>query len=296
MKYVILLIMVSLLLAACSPQLVDTSVQQEESMQDEMADDMNHIGCQEGEIDANGECLPATDKNVDLFGQDFSNEITTQEVDQGDLKGYLAKPMGEGSYPGVVMIHEWWGLNDNIKEMARILASEGYVVFAIDLYDGNVAEDSTAAREYATSVRSNPDAAVVKMQEAVTYLKEEQSATKVGSLGWCFGGQQSLAIALTGDTDATVIYYGSLTDNATQLANINGPVLGVFGSEDTGIPVESVKSFKAALEDLDIESDVYIYQGVGHAFANPSGSNYAPKETVDAWLKTTEFLENNLKE
>jgi carboxymethylenebutenolidase len=273
--FLILLCVLAISISGCSQQ---NQVSPEE---------LNHIGCQESEI-IDGECVIAEENNADLFGQDLSS-IQTQELEIG----FLAKPEVEGDYPGIIMIHEWWGLNDNIKEMAKIMANEGYVVLAVDLY-GEVAEDSTKARELATSVRENPSEAVADMKKAISYLKE-QGVTSLGSIGWCFGGQQSLAISLNDNLGATVIYYGHLIDDKEQLDNINWPVLGIFGEEDSSISVESVRNFESALNDLSIDNEIHIYPEVGHAFANPSGSNYAAEETLDAWGKTVEFLNDNLK-
>lgn len=253
-----------------------------------------HIGCQEREIDKDGKCVPAEDNNAGIFGQNLDAFVETSTITESNL-GFLAKPKAPGVYPGVVMIHEWWGLNDNIKEMAKILAKEGYVVLAVDMYDGQVAADSTKAGELAASVRGNPTAAVDKMKKAVQYLRNTQKAPKIASLGWCFGGGQSLQLALNDTLDATVIYYGTLTDDKAQLKNIRWPVLGNFGDKDTGIPVASVESFKAALTELGIQNQINVYPGVGHAFANPSNSNYAKNETLDAWKKTVDFLGANLR-
>lgn len=235
----------------------------------------------------------ATEKNVDLFGQDLDLYVDSQEI-TNEVQGFLAKPKKSGNYPGIVMIHEWWGLNENIKEMAKILAKEGYVVFAIDLYAGEVAADADKARELSSNVRNNPEKAVQDMKKAVAYLKEQQQVEKVASLGWCFGGQQSLQLALNEKLDATVIYYGQLTDDKERLKNIQWSILGIFGEEDTSIPVTSVKDFETALNELGVENKIYIYPGVGHAFANPSGNNYAEKETIDAWEKTVMFLDEKL--
>ncbi len=253
-----------------------------------------HIGCQEGEIEKDGTCVPAESNNAGLFKQNLDQFVETQDLEDGVI-GFLARPKQDGDYPGVVMIHEWWGLNENIKEMAKILAKEGYVVFAVDLYGGEVAETSDKARELATEVRNSPDKAVQDMKNAVEYLKDEQNVRKIASLGWCFGGQQSLQLSLNEELDATVIYYGQLTDDKVQLEKIQWPVLGIFGEEDTSIPVSSVETFENMLNNLGVKTEIYIYPGVGHAFANPSGSNYAEKETVDAWEKTVAFLNENLK-
>lgn len=250
----------------------------------------NHMGCQEGEISENGTCVPAEENTAQLFNR--SLDVSTQEM-QNPI-GYLARPQESGDYPGIVMIHEWWGLNENIKYMAELLASEGYVVYAVDLYDGEVATQSSRAGELAGSVRNNPEEAIAKMQSAVDYL-EQNGAQRVGSIGWCFGGQQSLQISLNEDIDATVIYYGSLVEDPEQLRNLDGPVLGIFGSEDSSIPVSSVEAFEAGLSEVGVENSINIYAGVGHAFANPSGSRYAAEETRDAWSKTVTFLEENLE-
>ena len=197
--------------------------------------------------------------------------------------------------PAVVMIHEWWGLNDNIKDMANELAREGYVVLAADLYNGEVAADPNRARELSSSVGENPEQAISNLQSAVQYLASlpNVNSSRIASLGWCFGGGQSLQLALSSEQNplsATVIYYGNLVNDTNELSKITWPVLGIFGDQDQSIPVESVNAFEQALNETGITNEIYIYPGVGHAFANPSGDNYAPEETVDAWEKTLAFL------
>jgi carboxymethylenebutenolidase len=197
--------------------------------------------------------------------------------------------------PAVVMIHEWWGLNDNIKDMADELASEGYVVLAADLYNGEVATTPDKAMQLVGTVRENPEQAISNLQSAVQYLASlpNVNSSRIASLGWCFGGGQSLQLALNSEQNplaATVIYYGNLVNDTNELSKINWPVLGIFGDQDQSIPVESVKAFERALNETGVTNEIYIYPGVGHAFANPSGDNYAPAETVDAWEKTLAFL------
>ena len=239
-----------------------------------------------------------TEKNVDaLKNGDTSGIITEDVIYFGSSKGFLAKPKNEGVYPAVVMIHEWWGLNDNIKEMARSLAAEGYVVLAVDLYNGKIGKNSTEAGQLAGAVRGNPAVAIQNMKAAVQYLQNLGNVNddKIASMGWCFGGAMSLQLALNEKLAATVIYYGNLETNSTKLSVIKWPILGIFGSKDTSIPVETVKKFEAALNEVGIENEIHIYEGVGHAFANPSGMNYAPEQTKDAWEKTLEFLDRELK-
>jgi carboxymethylenebutenolidase len=201
--------------------------------------------------------------------------------------------------PAVIMIHEWLGLNEHIKNQADILAKEGYVVLAVDLYRGEVATDSNRAMELASSVRNNPDSAIDNLQSAVNYVKSLKmvDSSRIASLGWCFGGDWSLQLALNSAENplaATVLYYGRPVTDAASLSGIDWPILGIFGDQDQAISVESVKQFASALNESGITNEIYLYEGVGHAFANPSGGNYAPRETADAWQKTIAFLSQYL--
>jgi len=222
-------------------------------------------------------------------------EVESETISYGDgFSGYLARPKAEASFPGVVTIHEWWGLNEEIRDAARSLAAEGYIVLAVDLYDGKVA----AAPDEARALTSGLDQkrATAHLRAAASELRR-RNAPRIASLGWCFGGGQSLQLALSGEElDATVIYYGALTSDESQLRKIRWPVLGIFGDQDRVIPVSSVESFDASLDRLGISNEIHMYPGVGHAFANPSGANYAPSETMDAWEKTLSFLKIHLKE
>jgi carboxymethylenebutenolidase len=218
-----------------------------------------------------------------------------------NASGYLVYPIlnpnnNTQKLPAVVMIHENRGLNDNIKDTADILAKQGYVVLAVDLFQGQVTADPNQARELSSSVRNNPGIAIENMQSAVRYLTslENVNGSRIASLGWCFGGAQSLQLALNSEEHplaATVIYYGNLVNDTQALSKIKWPVLGIFGDQDQSIPVDSVKQFEQALNEIGVINEIYIYPGVGHAFANPSGDNYAPKETADAWKKTLAFLD-----
>jgi carboxymethylenebutenolidase len=195
------------------------------------------------------------------------------------------------------MIHEWWGLNDNIEKMARVLASEGYIVFAVDMYNGSVANTSSRAGELSGNVRNNQAQYTQLLEDASESLDDHPRSTgRKASLGWCFGGGQSLQVALSGeDFDGTIIYYGSVTDNQTKLDMIDWPVLGIFGSEDRVIPLNDVRAFNESLNELGIENSIHIYEGAGHAFANPSGDSFRPNATRDAWNKTLTFLNEHLR-
>jgi carboxymethylenebutenolidase len=222
--------------------------------------------------------------------------------------GYLVYPVSsekgqttnETKLPAVIMIHENKGLNDHIKNMANLLAQQGYVVLAADMFNGEVVTEQNDSRRLTQAVRSNPENAINNLQAAVEYVSSLPNVdpSRIASMGWCFGGGQSLQLALNSQDHplaATIIYYGSalVTDNSN-LSKIKWPVLGVFGDQDRGIPVDKINEFKATLDEVGVPNEIYIYKGVGHAFANPSGDNYAPEETKDAWEKTLAFLKKYL--
>jgi carboxymethylenebutenolidase len=217
-----------------------------------------------------------------------------------NASGYLVYPVPNANnntqkLPAVIMIHENRGLNDNIKDTADILAKQGYVVLAVDLFQGQVTADPNQARELSSSVRNNPGIAIENMKSAIAYLSSLQNvnASRIASIGWCFGGGQSLQLALNSEDyplAATIIYYGQVVNDTNQISKIKWPVLGIFGDQDQSISVDSVKAFEQALNETGVTNEIYIYPGVGHAFANPSNDNYAPRETADAWMKTLAFL------
>jgi carboxymethylenebutenolidase len=227
-------------------------------------------------------------------------QLNSSSVSYHDnVTGYLVYPENtQEKLPAVIMIHEWWGLNEHIKNQADVLAKEGYVVLAVDLYNGQVATDFNKAMKLSSSVRNDSAGAIENLQSAVSYVGslDNVNASRVASLGWCFGGDWSLQLALnsTEPLAATVLYYGRPVNDTSSLSEISWPVLGIFGDQDQAISVDSVNQFASALNASQVTNEIYLYEGVGHAFANPSGDSYAPKETADAWQKTLAFLGRNL--
>jgi carboxymethylenebutenolidase len=223
-----------------------------------------------------------------------------------DAQGYLVYPVSSsnsnGKLPAVIMIHEWWGVNQNIKDMANLLAKQGFVVLAADLYHGKVADNPKQAMELVQIARNNQNNSIANLQGAVKYLSlaPNVDSTKIISLGWCFGGGQSLQLALNSQEHplaATILYYGTpLVTDKQSLSKIKWPLLGIFGDKDEAIPIGEINQFRTALNQSGITNEIHIYKGVGHAFANPSGDNYAPKETSDAWQKILSFLKKYVRE
>lgn len=211
--------------------------------------------------------------------------------------GYFSAPADMFEpLPAVIMIHEWWGLNDNVRAMADRLAGEGYIVFAVDLFGGKTASTPAAARVLMMEAIEDVESGRENIKAAFEFVKNTAGAPKVASLGWCFGGGWSLTTAqlFPGELDAAVIYYGQVTSDEELLAPVTSPILGLFAAEDTGIKVDTVHAFRDALQRLRKEHTVHIYPGVGHAFANPTGRRYDAATANDAWARTLEFLGEHL--
>ncbi len=225
-----------------------------------------------------------------------SEELPYADVAGSLVRGYFAAPgdMVE-PLPAVIMIHEWWGLNDNIRAMADRLAAAGFMVLAVDLYGGRTADTPSDARTLMMELLENQAQAEENLRQAYAFL-QEVGAPGVASVGWCLGGHWSLRTALLfpGRLDAAVIYYGQVILDEEVLAPLEVPLLGLFAEEDTGIRLESVQSFGSTMEKLEKDLTLRIYPGVGHAFANPTGNNFDREAAEDSWALTLDFLADHL--
>jgi carboxymethylenebutenolidase len=212
--------------------------------------------------------------------------------------GFLATPEGKGPFPAMIVIQEWWGLNDWVKEQARALAKEGYVALAVDLYRGKVATTQEDAHQL--MMGTPPDRAVRDLKAAFAWLQAQPDVRKdrIGSIGWCMGGRYSLQLATVEPSLAAIVaYYGAPPTDPAAIAAIKSPVLGNFGAEDKGPTPEQARAFGAALDKAGKTVDIKIYDGAGHAFANPNNpwGGYRKEAAADAWARTTAFLAKYLK-
>ncbi|MDO8588770.1 MAG: dienelactone hydrolase family protein [Armatimonadota bacterium] len=218
------------------------------------------------------------------------------------FSGYFVRPedtgkwSGKPPYPGLVVIHEWWGLNDSIKGAVDRLAALGYVALAVDLFGKSTSDPAEAFR----MVRGlDQTSATTQMLSAGDYLRTRPyvKPDRVGSVGWCFGGGQSLILALNDPKlAAAALFYGRLVTDADEISKIKAAVLGIFGEADTSIPMTDVREFEKALRKAGVRREIYTYPNAGHAFASPTvGEMYRPTDAEDAWRKMVAFLERYLK-
>ena len=213
------------------------------------------------------------------------------------VQGVLYTPEGKGPFPAIIVIPEWWGLNDWVKEQASKLADQGYVTLGVDLYRGKVASTPEVAHELARGLPE--DRAKRDLDAAFSYLASQPNVIRdrIGSIGWCMGGGYSLDVALQQPTlAANVINYGHLATDPEQIKKIQAPILGIFGGQDHGITPDDVHKFEQALKQSGKQVEIKIYPDAGHAFENPNNKDgYRPADAADAWKRTVDFLAAHLK-
>jgi carboxymethylenebutenolidase len=213
------------------------------------------------------------------------------------VQGVLYTPSGKGPFPALIVIHEWWGLNDWVKEQASKLSDEGYVALAVDLYRGKVATTPDMAHEIMRGVPE--DRAKRDLHAAFEFLASQPNVKKdrIGAIGWCMGGGYSLDVAMQEPTlAADVINYGHLATDPEALKKIHAPILGLFGAQDRGIPPADVRKFGEGLDQMGKKIEIKIYDDAGHAFENPNNKDgYREADAADAWKRTVDFLAMTLK-
>ena len=231
--------------------------------------------------------------------------VTYWQQDGTDHTGYRAAPAnadsvrsarGADALPGIVVIHEWWGLNDNVRAATRRLAGQGYRALAVDLYGDAVAETPDSAQALMGRAMEKPSRLVENVQAGRAHLASEANAPRTALLGWCFGGgitYRTLA-AEPSAFDAAVAYYGTPEPIAGDaLQALETPILAHFGTQDRAVSIDAARSFRDRMNDAGRSLSYHEYEA-GHAFANPSGERYEPKAAEQAWTRTTDFLRTRL--
>ena len=228
----------------------------------------------------------------------LEQQVAYGEARKRNLVGFLAMPADAAEpLPGVIVIHEWWGLNDNIKTWTRKIASEGYVALAVDLYGGATADTPDKARALMTALIDDPDAARANLKQAYDYLAKYALAPRIGSVGWALGGGWSLqtALMLPDQLHAMVTYYGPISGSDAELATLGMPVLGFFAGLDESIPVRDVLKFRSTLLKAGKPAEIVIFPKAQAGFASPDSGTYDEQAATESWQKTLAFLAENLK-
>ena len=233
-----------------------------------------------------------------LLALAWTQTVTYHKEGDSPIQGYLAMPKGKGPVPAIILIHEWWGLNDDIREKANHFASQGYAALAVDLYHGGSTDKSSEARQLAGAVREDMEGAFTNLSAALDYLKNQPGVDekRLASIGWCFGGGWSYQIAKNNlGVKASVIYYGRFNPK-DDLQKMRAGIIGHFADKDRGITVESVKEFQAVLKTQKGDHEIYIYPNTTHGFASRPGQNpnYVEKASELAWERTLNFLSKAL--
>lgn len=214
----------------------------------------------------------------------------------GSTSGYMARPAGRGPWPTVIVIQEWWGLDEQTKSIADRFTGLGYLAFAPDLFHGEVARLGDSERASAL-VQKYGDGAPSELQELFDALKSHPDCNgKIASVGFCFGGRMSLALGLGRPLDAVCMFYGGgMQQLFDQLNQLRSPVLGLFGDKDQSIPVGTVEQFDKLLDQVGAEHEIVVYPNSGHAFFRDLDPKvYKPQASKDAWDRVTKFFSKHL--
>ena len=213
-------------------------------------------------------------------------------------QGYLAVPEGEGPFPAVILIHEWNGLVERIRQMADAMAAEGYVALAADLYSGRTGSNRDENMALVGEVQANPSRTIANLDAAAAFLRARDDVTgRIATMGWCFGGGIALSYAIGGEAhDATAIFYGSLVTDPVVLGSLDHEIYGTFAEMDGGPAPETVNEFVEALRSAGVENDVHIYDAVDHGFWLRVDEDPELREepALDAWLRLRAYLERTL--
>ncbi len=212
--------------------------------------------------------------------------------------GYLAVPEGDGPFPALVIIHEWNGLQDRVRQLADDFADEGYVTLAADLFQGRTGSNPQENMALVREAQADQPAMIANLNAAVAYLKGRPDVTgRVGAMGWCFGGGVALSFGLDGDNhEATAIFYGRLVDDPEVVARLDHEVYGTFAALDNGPSPESVAGFEAALRAAGVENDLHIYDDVDHGFwlRVDGDPEVRTAPATDAWERLKAYLQRTL--
>jgi carboxymethylenebutenolidase len=223
-----------------------------------------------------------------------ATQTVSFEGDKDRLQGYIARPEGEGPFPGVVIIHEAFGLNENMQDIARRFADEGYVAFAVDHFAGRN-RAACMARFIGGMLRGTPERfGIGDLKKALSVLAEQPSVDgeRVGAIGFCMGGGFAVAWACTDDRLRAIAPFYGVNPRPLSAVSRSCPVVGSYPEKD--FTARSGRKLDAELERHGIPRDIKIYEGARHSFFNDRGRSYDPGASEDAWRRTLAFFDEHV--
>ena len=222
-----------------------------------------------------------TTDSTEVKAPSFKEENVTYSGDGIDMKGYIVYDENKGARPAIIVIHEWWGLNDYAKKRARDLAALGYTAMAIDLYgNGKTADNPDSAGKYAMPFYSNPQMTKARFDAAVAKLKTyaQTDSNQIAAIGYCFGGAQVLNLARLGeDLKGVVSFHGNLLGVPLDKSKLKASILVCHGAADPFVPVTEVNKFRKEMDSLGIAYTFKAYPDAVHAFTNPEATALGEK-------------------
>ncbi len=224
-------------------------------------------------------------------------QVVHFQADNKTIDGFLASPDKPGRYPGLIVVHDWWGLTDWVKQQTTKFADAGYVALAVDLYGGKIATTPDEAQQLSSSI--SDDRVVLELMGGIVYLTTQNNVEhdRIGAIGWAMGGYYAVDLAMhVPRLGACVDNYGALPTDPNEIEAMGAPFLGNFGADDHGVTPTDVDGFKKTMTNLNRIVDVKVYDGAGHSFENPmDASEYRADAAADAWNRTIAFLNKTLK-
>jgi len=225
-------------------------------------------------------------------------EVTTsRETLEGDglkVNAFIARPDDVEKAPAVIIVHEWWGLNQHIEDVAGRFADEGFIAVAVDLYNSKTTKDAQEASKLMGALKQEDGLA--RLQVVLKRLRAMPEVTSVGVTGFCMGGTYALLLACNAKVEAAAPFYGDVPVDTTVIGKLSCPILFIGAEKDQWITVEKMNRLETALKQYGKEGEVRIYKGADHAFFNDTRPEvYSRADSEDAWKRVIEFFNRHLR-
>lgn len=227
----------------------------------------------------------------------IAESLPYAEVGNELVYGHFAIPADMiDPLPAIILVHDWYGLNDDIRAAAERLAGDGYIVLAVDLFEGKTAENAAAARALEIEVVEDPQRAEDNLRQAISFIRISSGAPSIGIVGYGFGGGWALTTSIESPAglDAAVSIYGQVVTDEDELADARLPFLGIYLESDRAVPAKSVRDFQTAMSALDKDAEIEFFDGVRRGFVFASSTEYDQAVADRAWRRMLDFLGDRL--